>query len=272
MSFQENHRSRNGASGLLLLIVIGLVFYALYTDEIESTISTAQTASEVGNVIQGFTDLLPLSLGNTAVEGDTICDLDLLIPTMVSNRALFGSTNADVISDEQGKLMQIANFLNEPQWYYIGIESISPPTLEWKNCYIEGSPSFTELIPLFNGQIASEKTSILFGGGEPESLSAIDPIVVNPSPVALGPFTTDTSITLSISGETSDGLILIDKFNRGNFIRTVQVTDGINYPILDSLRFTIENTKLGDYEISVVSAKPINEKLIGEPYVFRISG
>jgi len=267
-----DNRARNGGSaGILLIIFLGLIFYAFYTDEIESTVSTAQTVSEVGSVIQGFKDLLPLSLANSPIEGDTICDLDLLIPTMVNNRALFGSSNADVISDEQGKLMQIANFLNEPQWYYIGIESISPPTIEWKNCYIEGSPSFASLIPLFNGQIASEKISG-FLGEEPEKLSAIDPNVVNPSPVALGPFTTDTSITLSISGETPDGLILVDKFNRGNFIRTVQVQDGINYPIIDSLRFTIENTKLGDYEISVVSGKPINEKLIGEPYVFNISG
>jgi len=267
----DNRGRKGGSAGILLIVFLGLIFYAFYTDEIESTVSTAQTVSEVGNVIQGFKDLLPLSLANSPIEGDTICDLDLLIPTMVSNRALFGSTNADVISDEQGKLMQIANFLNEPQWYYIGIETMDSPTLEWKNCYTQGSLSFASLIPLFNGQIASEKISSLFGV-EPEQLSAIDPIVVNPSPVALGSFTQDTSITLSISGVTSDGLILIDKFNRGNFIRTVQVQDGINYPIIDSLRFTIENTKLDNYEISVVSGKPINEKLIGEPYVFSISG
>ena len=264
MSYQEPSRGKGAGLGILLLIVVVMVVYVLYTDEIQSTITVAQAGNEASNLIQGFTDLLPLSLANTSVDGDTICDLDLTIPTMVSNRAFFGSSAGDVISlgeDTTIKLPQIviAEFLNEPQWYYIGTENQNPPFFEWQNCYTEGTPSIASLIPIFSGQLASEKLSLLsFDGG--------------PSGANLGAFTESTKITLAISGKNPDGLFLIDKGILMNFARSVVVPDGVAYPITDNLRFTIENVKLDDYEISVVSGKPINEMVIREPYLFNITG
>ena len=271
MSFKEPRRRGKGAGlGLLLLIVFGMGIYILYTDEITGTVEAVQTASDIDKTIKGFTDLLPLSLASVAVDGDMICDLDLSIPTLVSNRAFFGTTDADVISFGGDTIRQpqsvIANFLNEPQWYYIGTEDISSPTFEWKNCYIQGEPSIASLIPIFSGQLASEKLSLLSFGDRTREFSSLDP-----SAAALGPTTEATSISLSISGKNEDGLFLVDKFNKANFARSVEVPDGLPYPISDSLRFTIENVKLDNYEISVVSVKPINEMIIGKPYVFDIT-
>jgi len=259
-----DHRARNGGSGVLILIFLVLIVYVMFTDEIQGTVDVATTTIDVRNTIKGFTDLLPLSLANVSVDGDTICDLDLSIPTMVSNRAFFGTSAGDVISigeDTTIKLPQIviADFLNEPQWYYIGTENQNPPFFEWQNCFTEGTASFASLIPIFSGQLASEKLSLLsFENG--------------PSGAILGPFTESTKITLAISGKNPDGLFLIDKFNKANFARSVVVPDGLAYPISDELRFTIENVKLDDYEISVVSVKPINEMVIREPFVFNITG
>jgi len=272
MSFDQPRPRRRGAGlALGLLIIFGLGFYILYTDEIQSTISTAQAGADASNLIQGFTDLLPLSLASVAVDGDTICDLDLHIPTMVSNRAFFGTSAGDVISLGDTMIKQpqlvIAGFLNEPQWYYIGTENQNPPTFEWKNCFTQGTASFASLIPIFSGELASEKLSLLSFDTGTREFTSLDPTAAN-----LGPFTESTKITLAISGKNADGLFLIDKFNKANFARSVVVPDGIAYPITDSLRFTIENVKLDDYEISVVSGKPINEMVIREPYLFSITG
>ncbi len=272
MSYQEPSRGKGAGLGILLLIVVVMVVYVLYTDEIQSTITVAQAGNEASNLIQGFTDLLPLSLANTSVDGDTICDLDLTIPTMVSNRAFFGSSAGDVISlgeDTTIKLPQIviAEFLNEPQWYYIGTENQNPPFFEWQNCYTEGTASIASLIPIFSGELASEKLSLLSFDDRTREFASLDPSVAK-----LGPFNESTKITLAISGKNGDGLFLIDKFNKANFARSVVVPDGVAYPITDNLRFTIENVKLDDYEISVVSGKPINEMVIREPYLFNITG
>jgi len=221
MSFEVKPKpKRKGAGiGLLLLIVVGMAIYILYTDEVTGTIEAVQTASDIDKTIKGFTDLLPLSLASVAVDGDTICDLDLSIPTMVSNRAFFGTSAGDVISlgeDTTIKLPQvvIAEFLNEPQWYYIGTENQNPPFFEWQNCYTQGTASFASLIPIFSGQLASEKLSLLsFDNGGTSGI--------------LGPFTESTQITLAISGKNSEGLFLIDKFNKANFARSVVVPDGL---------------------------------------------
>lgn len=259
MSFQEPRRRNRGAGlGILILIVFGLGFYILYTDEIQGTIDAAQSV----NAIKGFTDLLPLNLANISVDGDIICDLDLQIPTMVSNRAFFGSTNADVISDAK---IPFAEFLDEPQWYYIGNENQNMPTFEWLNCYEEGKLSLSSVIPLFSGQLASEKLSLLSFDDGTRQFTSLDP-----SAAGLGPLTESTKITLSISGKNPDGLFLVDKFNKANFVRSVNVPDGLAYPIADNIRFTIENVKLDDYKISVISVKPINEMVIGEPFTFNI--
>ncbi len=270
MSFQQQpprRRSGGGAIALLILVLGGVFIYFLYTDEITGAIAT----TGVEGVISGFEDLLPLSLANASVDGDTICDLDLSIPTTVNNRSFFGTTSGDVISQGEGmpkqSQMVIADFLNEPQWYYIGLPEMEPPTFEWKNCYIEGEGGIASLIPIFNGQIASEKLSLLSISESTREFATLDP-----SAASLGPFTESTSISLAISGKNSDGLFMIDKNNKGNFARSVQVNDGIAYPITDILRFTVENTKLDDYKISVISVKPINEMIIGEPYVFDITG
>src|SRR3990172_7550381 len=84
--------------GLLILVIFGA--YLLYTDEINFTFGAFKASSDV---IQGFSKILPLSLANVAIEGDQICDLDLQIPTMLSNKAFYGTTMADIISDELGK-------------------------------------------------------------------------------------------------------------------------------------------------------------------------
>ena len=274
MSFEVRPKpKRKGVGiGLLLLIVVGMTVYILYTDEVTGTIDSIQTASDIDKTIKGFTDLLPLSLASVAVDGDTICDLDLSIPTMVSNRAFFGTSAGDVISigeDTTIKLPQlvIAEFLNEPQWYYIGTENQNPPFFEWKNCFTQGTASFASLIPIFSADLASEKLSLLSFDTGTREFTSLDPNAAN-----LGPFTESTQITLAISGKNSEGLFLVDKFNKANFARSVVVPDGLAYPISDDLRFTIENVKLDDYEISVVSVKPINEMVIREPFVFNITG
>jgi len=270
MSSEENRSRKGGGIAVLFLVMIVLGVYILYTDEISSTVSGIQTASDIDKTIKGFTDLLPLSLASVAVDGDMICDLDLSIPTLVSNRAFFGTSDADVISSGGDTIRQpqsvIANFLNEPQWYYIGTEDVGSPTFEWKNCYIEGEPSIASLIPIFSGQLASEKLSLLSFSERTREFSSLDP-----SAAALGPTTEATSISLSISGKNGNGLFLVDKFNKANFARSVVVPDGLPYPIADSLRFTMENVKLDNYEISVLSVKPINEMIIGKPYVFDIT-
>lgn len=267
-----DHRARNGGSGILLLIFLVLFIYVIFTDEIQGTVDTVQAGADASNLIKGFTDLLPLSLANTSVDGDTICDLDLSIPTMVSNRAFFGTSAGDVISlgeDTTIKLPQIviAEFLNEPQWYYIGTENQNPPFFEWQNCYTEGTASLASLIPIFSADLASEKLSLLSFDDGTREFTSLDPNAAN-----LGPFTESTQITLAISGKNADGLFLIDKFNKANFARSVVVPDGLAYPISDDIRFTIENVKLDDYKISVVSVKPINEMVIREPFVFNITG
>jgi len=273
MSFEQRPRRKSGAgAALALVLIIGLIFYIFYTDEIQSTIATAQAGSEANKLIKGFTDLLSLSLANVSVDGDTICDLDLSIPTMVSNRAFFGTSAGDVISIGEDTMIKqpqivIADFLNEPQWYYIGTENQNPPFFEWQNCYTEGTASFVSLIPIFSADLASEKLSLLSFDDRTREFTSLDPNAAN-----LGPFTESTKITLAISGKNADGLFLIDKFNNANFARSVVVPDGLAYPISDDLRFTIENVKLDDYEISVVSVKPINEMVIREPFVFDITG
>ncbi len=262
MSFQDQPRRGKGAGlGILLLIVVGMVVYVLYTDEITATVEGAQTASDVSNVIKGFTDLIPLSLANVRADGDMVCDLDLTIPTTVNNRAFFGTSSGDVISEGEIRLPPntIREFLNEPQWYYIGQAGagVANPFFEWKNCYIEGEGGIVSFIPIFNGQLAEEKLSLLSFG--------------EPSAASLGPFTESTQVSLSIFGKNNQDLFLVDKNDKGNFARVVSVSDGIAYPITSNLRFSIENVKLDDYEISVISVKPINEMVIGNPFTFNIT-
>jgi hypothetical protein len=267
-----DHRGRNaGATGILLLIVVGMIFYVLYTDEIQGTISATQTTAQVGGVIKGFTDLLPLSLANVPSEGEIICDLDLHIPTLLSNRAFFGTPKSDVISDDMGnKLSDIGDFLDVPEWLYIQTDNIAPPNWEWKNCYNEGRGSFSSLtpfIPLFNGQLAAEKLDILSLADRNREIPQ-DPRVASQLP-----FVTDASfLNMKISAKNDEDLFLIDKFNNAVFQRIIYVKDNLEYPVLQDVRFTIENTKLDDYNISITAKKPINEIRIGDPYVLRLCG
>lgn len=262
MSSDENRSRKGGGIAVLFLIMLVLGVYILYTDEITATVEGAQTASDVSNVIKGFTDLIPLSLANVRADGDMVCDLDLTIPTTVNNRAFFGTSSGDVISQD-GEIRLPANtiseFLNEPQWYYIGEQAgVANPFFEWKNCYIEGEGGIVSFIPIFNGQLAEEKLSLL-SFAQPTSAAS------------LGPFTESTQVSLSIFGKNNQGLFLVDKNDKGNFARVVSVSDGIAYPITSNLRFSIENVKLEDYEISVISVKPINEMVIGNPFTFKIT-
>jgi hypothetical protein len=269
MSSEDNRSKKGGGIAILLVVMLGLGLYILYTDEIQATVEGAQTASDVSNVIKGFTDLIPLSLANVRADGDMVCDLDLSIPTTVNNRAFFGTSSGDVISQGEIKLPPntISEFLNEPQWYYIGEQAgVANPFFEWKNCYIEGEGGIVSFIPIFNGQLAEEKLSLLsFGEPTREFVS------LEPSAASLGPFTESTEVSLSISGKNNEGLFLVDKNDKGNFARVVSVSDGIAYPITSTLRFSIENVKLDDYEISVISVKPINEMVIGNPFTFNIT-
>jgi len=274
MSFQENNnRRRNGgATGILLLLAIGLIFYVMYTDEIQGTVQAVQTVNEAQNVIKGFTDLLPLSLANVAVEGDIICDLDLQIPILLSNRAFFGSTMGDVITNELGTKLpanEISEFLDKPEFLYIQIENVPNPTFEWKNCFNEGQPGIAALIPIFNSQLASEKLSLLSFS---ENTRSINPISVDSPDLPLPSFTQSSDISVAISGKDNRGLFLIDKFNKAVFLRTIVIPDGLTYPVLETLRFTIENTKADDYDISLTSRNPINENRIGDPVAIRICG
>lgn len=275
MSFQPQPPRKTGTGlgvGVVLFFVIGIFLYSLYTDEVNETITNIQTGAEIADTIKGFTDLIPLSLANVAVEGDIICDLDLQIPIMLSNRAFFGSTMADVITDELGSKLpanEISEFLDTPEYLYIQIENVPNPTFEWKNCFNEGSSSIASLIPIFNSQLASEKLSLLSFS---ETARSINPISVDSPDLPLPSFTVSSDISVAISGKDDRGLFLIDKYNKAVFLRTITIPDGLTYPVLDTLRFTIENTKVDDYNISLTSRIPINENRIGDPVDIKICG
>lgn len=275
MSFEQQQPRKTGTGlgvGVILFFIMGFIIFSVYTDEVNETISDIQTGAEIASTIKGFTDLLPLSLANVAVEGDVICDLDLQIPILLSNRAFFGSTMADVITDELGTKLpanEIAEFLDKPEFLYIQIENVPNPTFEWKNCFNEGQPGIASLIPIFNSQLASEKLSLLSFS---ENTRTINPISVDSPDLPLPSFTESSDISVAISGKDDRGLFLIDKYNKAVFLRTVVVQDGLTYPVLETLRFTIENTKADNYNISLTSRNPINENRIGDPVTIRICG
>lgn len=261
-------KSTGGGIAVLLVVALLMGVYILYTDEISSTVQNVQTANQVGGTIKGITDLIPLSLANVADEGEIICDLDLQIPTALGNTASLGTPISKIISDEMGKkLPNIARFLNQPEYLYIQIEGVPSPTAEWKNCYEQGKGGITEYLPLLNGQLASEKLSLLSFGEKSKE------IPLDPSMASQPPQTTFNSvIELSIFGKNDEGQFLVDKYGNGGFQRTVKIKNDLNYAVLDSVRFTIENVKADDYDISISSFLPINEKKVGEPHIIKICG
>jgi len=255
------------AVGILLVIILGA--YILYTDELSSTLSSVKSGYDISTTIQGLSKILPLSLADVAIQGEQICDLDLQIPTMLSNRAFFGTTMATVISDELGKkLPNIPQFLNQPEWLYIQTDEIPSPTVEWKNCYVLGTREpLTAFMSLFNGQLASEKLSLLSFGDKSKQIP-LDPLLASQPPQT----TFGSSIPLTITGKDNSGLYMIDKYHNAVFKRTVAIKDDLTYPVADTVRFTIENVKADNYKIEISSFLPINEKRIGEPFILQICG
>ena len=258
---------------LVIVLLIGVFTYlALYTDQL-GPISTY--FHDVGT-IGAISALIPLSIANTAMKGDLVCDLDVRIPTLINNDALFGTSMVDIITDENGRKLsgdKITGFLSSNEYLYISNENMPSITYSWQNCFNEGSNSLAALIPLFNGQIASERIA---------TLSFQDPTVTTPQLtqplIATGsqikPFTIGTILILKIEGTSiNNDLRLIDKNGFGEWTRSLVYDDGLAYPVFATLRYTIENVKVDDYQISVSSAeKPINEMRLTEDYNFNICG
>lgn len=264
---QRKSQGAGIAIGLLLIVIMGA--YILYTNEIDATLSSAKVGYDISTTIQGLSKVLPLSLANVAIQGEQICDLDLQIPAMLSNRAFFGTTMASVITDETGKkIRDIPEFLDQPEWLYVQIEGIPSPTVEWRNCYELGTREpLTAFLPLFNGQLAAEKLSLLSFGSKTKQIP-LDPALASQPPK----ITFDSSIPLTIVGKDNSGLYMVDKYHNAVFKRTVTIKDDLTYPVTDTVRFTIENVKVDNYKIEISSFLPINEKRIGEPFILQICG
>ena len=256
----------------LVTLIAGFLYLAIYTDQLGPV---SEYFADVGT-FGAISALIPLSLANNPANGDLVCDLDIKIPTLLNNEALFGTPFIDIITDENGNKLsgeRLSGFLNDNEYLYIGSQGMDQITYEWKNCFNEGSISINSIIPLFNGQIASERISVL---------SFMDPSLIPPTTnnplVATGSVTKSqtqsTILTLALQGMTLENdLRLVDKNNFGVWIRNMGYEDGLNYHVTASLRYTIENAKVSDYQITLMSdSKPINEMRMSENYEFKICG
>ncbi len=258
---------------LIVVLLIGVFAYlALYTDQL-GPITTLFSDVGIAGIVPEF---LPLSLANTAMKEDLVCDLDVRIPTLINNDALFGTSMVDIITDENGRKLsgdKITGFLSSNEYLYISTENMPTITYSWQNCFNEGSNSLAALIPLFNGQIASERIAALsFQDPTVTTPQLTQPLIPTGSQVK--PFTIGTILILKIQGTSlTNDLRLIDKNGFGEWIRSLVYDDGLAYPVSATLRYTIENVKVDDYQISVNSAeKPINEMRLTEDYNFNICG
>jgi len=254
---------------VVLIFAAGIGYLALYTDQLGPISQFLQSSIDIEGI-------LPLSIANTVMRGDLVCDLDVRIPTLVNNKALFGTPMVDIITDEEGNKLsgeRISGFLDDNEYLYISTESMASITYEWKNCFNEGTGSINSLIPLFNGQIASERIAALtLQDPNVRTPDVIEPLVA--SGIQTKTVTRGTVVTLSILGTSLDnGLRLVDKNEIGIWTRNMVYDDGIAYPVSATLRYTIENVRVDDYEISANSqSKPINEMRMTEDYIFRICG
>lgn len=252
---------------VFILGMAGFSYLTLYTDQL-------------GQITQIFesklTEPIPLSLANSIMNGDLVCDLTINIPTLINNDALFETPRINIITDEEGIRLsgeRITGFLDENEYLYISTENMDKITFQWSNCFNEGAKSLTPFIPLFNGQIASERISALsFQDASLTKPTTNQPLVA--TGVTVKQFTQGTKLILSITGTSLDNnLRLVDKNGFGEWVRIMDYDDGLNYPVTATLKYTIENVRVDDYQMSVgAKTKPINEMRMREVYNFNLCG
>ncbi len=267
------------ASGLgliILLIVVAMVGYTFFTDELKEFFETVdERRSETP-------DLDIQKTGNIAGSGDLICDLRITIPFFLENqqRSGVGGAFEQFISGATAGLSEgIAEFLNQPRFVYT---STAGQSWQWFNCYEKGGVSLASLLPIVSLNIFNDRLEQLgiFSDNRnfeltAEQLSLFEEGKIQELGLLITPETSSDKVVFTLEGfsKTNSDKKLVDKNNDDSHQDTIRFQDGNAFPVSSMAVFEIGDVKVDDYEIELTAkSQPINDKIIGVPFKFDLCG